>query len=618
MDNFYDYCNKEWETHTIIPSYRGAYGVSEELENDLKDTMIDLIKKLPASHSLATVWSSAIHREDESNMTTILHLLHRIASLETIESIGKAIGLFNKWQLRSPLSLLVTRDAYNSSLCRIHFYEPTLGIPSYNAYRTHSNPTLTAYRHMLQEAGKQLKFSDLETVSDIEQKVYEYLSPDGALDDPTKSHFPYTFDALTKTYPSIPFGPMLEAWGISSSILSSTTLIVTNPRYMNAFDRMCRTFEMGAFHIWLQAYAIITLLRYLPESYNKLYFQFYDHFLQGTTKPLPPNEFAIGILQKMMPQSLGKVLFQHTPRAKDRKTKTIHMVHQLKRAAIHRLEAVEWLSPETRAIAARKIRIMHMDIGYPRIWNEPRVSLSPTHLLENIIKLGEADTKQSISDIGRACAKADGIWEDGIFLVNAFYYADQNKMVIPFGMLQAPFFDLKKSIGWNYGGIGCAIAHEMTHGFDEDGRMYDETGSWKNWWSEQDELHYHEQTDKLVKLFDKRPYKGGHVNGTLTLDENLADLGGMAIALQALVEELGDNTSKRIPFLRDFFIAYAISWRLKDRSKKASQALQIDQHAPPEFRVNLIVSQFPEFYEAFTISEDSPMWIPPEKRIKLW
>jgi putative endopeptidase len=102
------------------------------------------------------------------------------------------------------------------------------------------------------------------------------------------------------------------------------------------------------------------------------------------------------------------------------------------------------------------------------------------------------------------------------------------------------------------------------------------------------------------------------------LDENLADLGGMAIALQALLEEIGDNTSKRIPFLRDFFIAYAISWRLKDRSKKASQALQIDQHAPPEFRVNLIVSQFPEFYEVFKVSEDSPMWIPPEKRIKLW
>jgi putative endopeptidase len=190
-------------------------------------------------------------------------------------------------------------------------------------------------------------------------------------------------------------------------------------------------------------------------------------------------------------------------------------------------------------------------------------------------------------------------------------------MVIPLGMLQPPFFDRTKSIGWNYGGIGSAIAHEMTHGFDDDGRMYDETGSWKNWWSQQDELHYHEQTKKLVALFDKRPYKGGHVNGELTLDENLADLGGMAIALQALQEEMGD-TSSRKSLLQDFFTAYAVSWRLKDRSKKAQQALQIDRHAPPEFRVNLIVSQFPEFYEAFDVGERSPMWVAPEDRIKLW
>jgi len=231
--------------------------------------------------------------------------------------------------------------------------------------------------------------------------------------------------------------------------------------------------------------------------------------------------------------------------------------------------------------------------------------------------LSEQTTKESIAELGHACAKEDGVWDDGIYIVNAFYYQDQNKMVIPLGMLQPPFFDRTKSIGWNYGGIGSAIAHEMTHGFDDDGRMYDETGSWKNWWSQQDELHYHEQTKKLVALFDKRPYKGGHVNGELTLDENLADLGGMAIALQALQEEMGD-TSSRKSLLQDFFTAYAVSWRLKDRSKKAQQALQIDRHAPPEFRVNLIVSQFPEFYEAFDVGERSPMWVAPEDRIKLW
>ena len=618
MDNFYDYCNKEWETHTLIPSYQGAYGVSEELENDIKDTLTDIIKKLPSTHRVAQLWSSALNRESVSNLASVKSLMHRIASLNSIESIGKAIGLFNRWQLRAPITLLVTRDAYDSSLCRIHFYEPALGIPSYDAYRSHSNSTLTAYRHMFKEIGTYLKFDGLEEISHIEQTVYQYLSPEGALEDPAISHVTHSFDSFKKTYPNIPLQSMLEGWGCSSSIIHSTTYIITNQRYLTAFDRMCRTFELGAFHIWLQAYALLTLVNYLPDPYQNISFDFYGKLLQGKTDPAPRNEFAMGVLQKMMPQSLGKILVQHTPHIRDIKAQATKMVYHLKRAAIHRLEAVEWLMPATRAMAAKKIRKMHMQIAYPRAWREPHVSLHPTELIENIIKLGEADTKKSIADLGHACAKEDGEWDDGIFLVNAFYYGDQNKMVIPFGMLQPPFFDHKKSIGWNYGGIGCAIAHEITHGFDEGGRMYDDTGSWKNWWTHQDELHYHIHTKKLVTLFDKREYKGGHVNGTLTLDENLADLGGMAIALQALQEELGTNTVTRRSAYRDFFTSYAVSWRLKDRSKKAKQALQIDHHAPPEFRVNLIVAQFQEFYDAFDVKESSPMYIPPEKRIKLW
>ena len=410
---------------------------------------------------------------------------------------------------------------------------------------------------------------------------------------------------------------MLEGWGCSKSVLRSTTFIITNERYIKAFDRICRTFDLEALQLWLQAYAVLTLLPYLPDPYDTLQFTFYGKTLQGKTEPTPRTEFAMGVLQKMMPQFLGKVLYKHTPHVADIKKDVVAMVHRLKRAAIHRVEAVEWLSPATREKAVTKLHRMHMNIGYPRAWRLPRLTLHPSHLIENIIKLGEQTTKESIAELGHACAKEDGIWDDGIYIVNAFYYQDQNKMVIPLGMLQPPFFDRTKSIGWNYGGIGSAIAHEITHGFDDDGRMYDETGSWKNWWSHQDELHYHEQTKKLVALFDKRPYKGGHVNGELTLDENLADLGGMAIALQALQEEMGTSSSRK-SLLKDFFTAYAVSWRLKDRSKKAQQALQIDRHAPPEFRVNLIVSQFPEFYEAFDVGESSPMWVAPEDRIKLW
>jgi predicted metalloendopeptidase len=209
-----------------------------------------------------------------------------------------------------------------------------------------------------------------------------------------------------------------------------------------------------------------------------------------------------------------------------------------------------------------------------------------------------------------------------VFEVNAYYYSDKNMMVVPAGILQSPFYDLKKSDAWNLGGIGAAIGHEITHGFDDDGRMYDKAGVMKNWWSDTDLEKYIAVTKDLVKLFNKETYMGGKVNGQLTLSENIADLGGVAIALEALEETFMENkahdTGKRKKALQEFFTSYAVSWRNKDRPKKARQSLILDRHAPAPIRVNLIVRQFAEFYEAFDVTEKDPGYIPVDQRIQLW
>ena len=194
-------------------------------------------------------------------------------------------------------------------------------------------------------------------------------------------------------------------------------------------------------------------------------------------------------------------------------------------------------------------------------------------------------------------------------------------MVIPAGILRAPFFDLQKSDAWNLGGIGSAIGHEITHGFDTDGRMYDSKGNYKNWWSKEDEESYDKLTEKIVTLFDKEEYMEGKINGNLTLSENLADLGGMAIALEALHALLAKETAtpaQRKQAYRDFFTSYATSWRNKDRAKKAKESLYTDVHSPAMFRVNKIVVQFQEFYDAFDIKANDPGWIDPKDRTMLW
>ena len=195
------------------------------------------------------------------------------------------------------------------------------------------------------------------------------------------------------------------------------------------------------------------------------------------------------------------------------------------------------------------------------------------------------------------------------------------QQLIPAGILQPPFFDLKRSDAWNLGGIGAAIGHEITHGFDDDGRLYDKSGVMKDWWSETDAKTYKKISQDLVHLFNKATYMGGHVDGELTLSENIADLGGVSIALEALELEFkkdGYNDAAKKKAYKEFFTSYAVSWRNKDRTKKAAQSLLLDRHAPAPLRVNLIVRQFAEFYYAFDITESDPGYILPKDRIQVW
>jgi putative endopeptidase len=226
-----------------------------------------------------------------------------------------------------------------------------------------------------------------------------------------------------------------------------------------------------------------------------------------------------------------------------------------------------------------------------------------------------------IGTLGKGCGETRPTWEDGAFEVNAFYYPDRNQLTIPAGMLRPPFFDLRRSAAWNYGGIGAAVGHEITHGFDADGKNYDLRGSYKDWWTAADNKAYERLTEALVGMYGGEEYAGGKVDGRLTLSENIADVGGVAIALDALHDYLHDHKAtageKRESY-RDFFTSYAVSWRNKDRPRKARQALYLDVHAPAPLRVNMVVRQFAEFYEAFGIQPGDPGWLDESERVQLW
>jgi putative endopeptidase len=330
----------------------------------------------------------------------------------------------------------------------------------------------------------------------------------------------------------------------------------------------------------------------------------------------------LNVLKENIPHNLGYAYVDHDVLPK-LKTTAIALVENLRIATIKRIRDLKWMTKETKVKAIEKCKAMLFQVAYPDKWEFEldETKIDPTRMLMNIWNLAKYDTDVMIKHLKRGKINEKENWEDGVFEVNAYYYSDKNLMVIPAGILQTPFFDLKRSQAWNFGGIGAAIGHEITHGFDDDGRLYNKNGVMKDWWSTEDADKYKEMSQSLIELFNKATYMGGKVNGDLTLSENIADLGGVSIALEALEIEFAKNNyndvAKKTAY-KEFFTSYAVSWRNKDRAKKAKQSLLLDKHAPAPLRVNLIVRQFAEFYAAFDIGESDPGYIPIGDRIQVW
>jgi len=415
---------------------------------------------------------------------------------------------------------------------------------------------------------------------------------------------------------------MMVAWGMTPIVAANATYIITNKEYLDALNRMFREYSMTSWRIWMRAQVLVHFMKYLPPPFDDLHFQLWGKQLQGTTQKIPQKFLMLNVLKENIPHNLGYDYVKYAISAKLKPT-AVALVENLRTATIKRIRDLKWMSDATKTKAVEKCKAMLFQVAYPDKWEFEldKTEIDESRMLTNIWNLAKYDTDTMIKHLKKGKINEKENWEDGVFEVNAYYYSDKNLMVVPAGILQPPFFDLKRSKAWNLGGIGAAIGHEITHGFDDDGRLYDKNGVMKDWWSDADAQKYKDMSQSLVELFNKETYMGGKVDGDLTLSENIADLGGVSIALEALEMEFtkgGYTAANKKNAYKEFFTSYAVSWRNKDRTKKAEQSLLLDKHAPAPLRVNLIVRQCAEFYAAFDIGESDPGYIPINERIQLW
>jgi putative endopeptidase len=623
--DFYSYINNNWQKHIHLPSFAGGYGVSEEIEEDVRDTLLELIQRMRTTHptsKLSILATSFLHTASQKNSVIDLQrVLNTFECMGGVKDVCHSIGSMNKIQAHAPLSLVVSSDSYNSNKCVIYLYEPALGLPEKSYYKTETrNHILLKYSKLLATVGDIMNIESLDAAVSIEASLIPYLSSGDDLMNMEFSYNPHSFNELQHKYKNIDWEAMMAGWGVDSETCKKAQFIVTNVAYMNALNRMMTAFSLETWRTFMRAQIVNSFVEYLPPPFDDMHFELYGKALKGTAGKIPQKFLTLKVLQTFVPNDLGRLFVKHAVED-GTKSYALKLVNRLKKATIERLRALEWMAPPTKNAAVKKVETMKFQIGFPSSWEselEDALVENERPLL-NLLTLSSRNTAKMIEDLKyNRCNKDTERWDEGVFEVNAYYYSEGNMMVVPAGILRSPFFDVNRSDAWNLGGIGAAIGHEITHGFDADGRLYDDKGNYNDWWTKRDSMTFEALSEAIIKLFDGQPYMGGKVDGKLTLSENIADLGGLAIALQALESVLPEDASKRKHAYREFFTSYAVSWRNKDRLKKAKQSLLLDSHAPAPLRVNLIVRQFSQFYTAFDIADSHPNFIPTESRINLW
>jgi predicted metalloendopeptidase len=359
---------------------------------------------------------------------------------------------------------------------------------------------------------------------------------------------------------------------------------------------------------WIAGMAPPGPLRSAWFAYNRIH-------LQGIKVDETPAALRMSIVQALLPNTVGR-LWVRDHCSPTTKRAVGAMAENIRAAAAAALAKTSWMAPSTRTAAVRKVQHLDIEICWPPMddWPtaEPACALTPDSYVRNIMGLSAAATDFNINQ--RDCRHPSGNgWSRPVFEVNAFYYPDENRFLLPAAILRPPFYDPKQSIPWNYGGIGATIGHELCHAFDAEGRSYDHRGDRRNWWTRGDAKEYRARALRVVRLFQTRKYRGMPVSGTLTLIENIADLGGLEFSLAGARRALGRALTKEE--LREFFESYAVSWRAKDRRERAAELLARDPHAPPMLRVNHAVRQLDEWYEAYDVDPSCPDYIAPDQRV---
>lgn len=638
QDDFYVFVNGAWLARTEIPADQPSWGTFGQLRDSAEEHVLEIIQSAVAQREgqtdpdlakIADLYLSYMN-EQAIEAAGIAPLAERLAEIDTIEDHAGLAVAFGELHARGaggslPFSFWVDLDLADTERHAAYLTQAGLGMPDRDYYlldnerMAHARDAYRAYITRLFElagAEREVAEASAERVFTLEAALAELHWTRAERRDRQLTYNPVAASTLDELAPGFDWA----AYRVAAGIAGESELILRELSYFPAMAELFASTSMESWRDYLRFKLLNSAAPLLPAPFVEAHFDFNSRTLSGVPEMRPRERRAAAAVQSALGEAVGReyVARHFSPESRERMET---MVANLKVAFRQSIDELEWMSDETKAEAQDKLARFGVKIGYPNTWRDySALEIKPDDLVGNMMRAARFNYERMIARLGAPIDRDE--WFMTPQTVNAYYSPTRNEVVFPAAILQPPFFDPAADDAVNYGAIGGVIGHEISHGFDDQGRRTDGRGMLRDWWTEEDDRRYGELADRLVAQYDAfEPIEGMNINGRLSLGENIADLAGLTVAHRAYRLSLqGEDAPVIDGFSGDerFFIGWAQVWRIQFRDDALRRQLVTGPHSPGRYRVIGVVRNIDAFHETFGTAEGDAMWLPPAERIVVW
>ena len=635
QDDFYNYVNGTWAKTAKIPADKPTWGsfhiLREKTDENCLLILDNLLKENFAQgtegQKIKDLYESFIDwkKRDAEGLKPIEGLLTKIDNIKTLADLQKYLEEVTPEGENSICAWGVYADMKDSNMNTVYLGNFSIGMGRdyYQKDNKENTEALQKYQDYVMAIFKVLKddkaAEKAKQMVDFERSVAKLMLTNEEDRNPNLSYNPQTMAELSKLVKNINLPQLLKNVGVNTD-----KVVVSEIRLYKQYDKFINEKNLPLIKDYLKYQLVADNASNLTKELDELSFNFYSKELQGQQEQRPMNKRALSVINGILGEAFGKLYVEKyfPPKAKE---EMVTLVDYLKKSFAQHIKDVTWMSDATKEKALAKLNKFTVKVGYPDKWEDySKLTIEPAAksvYYTNLQRVNEWAYQKSLEKVGKPVDKTK--WGMSPQTVNAYYNPLYNEIVFPAAILQAPFFNFEADPAVNFGGIGAVIGHEMTHGFDDSGAEFDGDGNLQNWWTPEDKKNFENATKALAKQYDQyEPVKGVFVNGTFTSGENIADLGGVNIAFDALQMYLKDkgNVDKISNFTQDqrFFISWGTVWRTLSTDKYLTNQVKTDPHSPGYFRSFGPLVNVDAWYKAFDVKEGDKLYKKPEDRIKIW